>query len=124
MRTAFYGVAQKSGWVLPIFLLNIVVGIVGLCYKRTLIHFVTGDSHNTGGVTIFTVRAKLNKWHNFYFLYQSWYMVIYVSMIVWGFVSVASPVKDSKDKDAIEWTKDKMEGKTSAFWVLVNIFGL
>jgi cell division protein FtsW (lipid II flippase) len=46
-------------------------------------------------VTIFTVRAKLNRWHKFFFLYQSWYMVIYVSMILWGIVSVKSPVKDS-----------------------------
>jgi hypothetical protein len=115
---------QRTGWALPVIVLNIVIGIVGLCYKKTLVQFVTGESHNTGGVTIFTVRAKLNKWHNFFFLYQSWYMVITVSMIIWGIVSVKSPVKDSKDKDAIEWTEEKMEGKRSAFWVLVNVFGL
>ncbi len=101
-----------------------VVGIVGLFYKKTLIQFVTGESHNTGGVTIFTVSAKLNRWHNWICLYQSWYMVIYVSMIVWGIVSIKSPVKDSTDKDAIEWTDDKMDGKRSLFWVLINIFGL
>ena len=124
IKSAFYAVGQRSPSAVLAILLNIVVGIVGLCYRKRLINWVTGDSHNVAGVTIFTIRKNLNRWHNFYFLFQSWYLVIYVSLIVWGLVSIADPVKNSTDKDAIKWTDDKMSGRTSAAWMLVNIFGL
>jgi hypothetical protein len=124
IKSASYGVIQKSYSAIVVILFNIVVGIVGLCYRKRLINWVTGGSHNVGGVTIFTIRRNLNRWHNCYFLFQSWYLVIYVSTICWHLVSLADPVKNSKDKDAIEWNKDKMSGRASAFWVIVNIFGL
>lgn len=109
------GLARKEAWGVPIIIFNICVGVTALCYRSRIRRWLASGSHQSGTVDIFSIRRNVNSWHNFFFLYSSWAIVIYIFYFVWTIIEIVNPVKNSQDKDAMKWSQKLPDQKRLLF---------
>ena len=107
--------SRKEGYGLPFLVFNICIGTLALCYRSRIQRWLAGGAHQTGTVDIFSIRRNIHGWHNFFFLYSAWNVVIYIFYFLWTIVEIGNPLKNSKDKESRDWSKDLPDQKVSVF---------